>query len=431
MQSQAWGEALERVASSATFENHPALKRLLVYLARRSMAGETEGLKEYVVGVEALGKPPEYDPQTDASVRVQVSRLRKCLSDYYEKERPDDQVRIGIPRGHFLVSFEECSAPLAAPAQIAPRRLPLAAAARAGLLAACLLAAVAAWAVLAKPGQGVATPSAVKAAVNDLDLIWSDFLHQSKPSIIVLGSPLFAKFTTGETGLFFRDPRLNEWDAVRSSQAIGRIGNAVGGVHITQSRIYTGIGEARGAFLLGGLFAAAGKPVSLRFGHQISWEDYREHNVIVLGAPKHNLHVSELQGEEFFTFQQGAVVNRSPLGGEPEIFQPRFSAGFVDIEEDYAIISRLPGLHGVGSLMVLAGNSTEGTLAATEFATQPQYASELVARLSDATGNLPRHYQVVIRAKFKSQIPIGIQYVTHRLSENNRVTASHYKPDHP
>jgi hypothetical protein len=106
------------------------------------------------------------------------------------------------------------------------------------------------------------------------------------------------------------------------------------------------------------------------------------------------------------------------------------------VEEDHALISRFPGLHGAGETTVLAGASTEATLAAVEFVTQPRYAAYLTARLRDARGAMPRSFQVVVRARFKSQTPVEITPVTHRILDPRRPepaartrTASVVRPD--
>ena len=63
----------------------------------------------------------------------------------------------------------------------------------------------------------------------------------------------------------------------------------------------------------------------------------------------------------------------------------------------------------------LASNWTAGTLAAVQYATQPSYARELCQRLRAAAGELPRHYQVVVRLKLENLYPIDISYVTHHV----------------
>jgi len=89
---------VERVLDSNTFRNSDALRRLLKFLAERMLAGDADQLKEYTVGIDALGKPPTYDPRHDSTVRIQVGRLRLKLADYYNKEAENSRLIIDLPR---------------------------------------------------------------------------------------------------------------------------------------------------------------------------------------------------------------------------------------------------------------------------------------------------------------------------------------------
>src|SRR5689334_21155960 len=63
------------VLVSKAFYRSPNLAHLLVYLCARYFNGTSDELKEYVVGIEALGKPETFDPKKDSVVRVQIHRL--------------------------------------------------------------------------------------------------------------------------------------------------------------------------------------------------------------------------------------------------------------------------------------------------------------------------------------------------------------------
>ena len=67
---------VERVLQSETFRNAPSSRRLLRYLADHSLAADSGPLKEYTIGVDAFGKPADYDPRIDSTVRIQIGRLR-------------------------------------------------------------------------------------------------------------------------------------------------------------------------------------------------------------------------------------------------------------------------------------------------------------------------------------------------------------------
>src|SRR5258708_36980415 len=81
---------VERILQSDTFRSSDALRRLLRFLAENTASGEADQLKEYSVGIDALGKSPEYDHRNAPSVRIQGSRLRQKLVEYHPTEGVDD-----------------------------------------------------------------------------------------------------------------------------------------------------------------------------------------------------------------------------------------------------------------------------------------------------------------------------------------------------
>ena len=58
-----------------------------------------------------LGRVSDFDPNSDAIVRVYVGRLRKALTLYYATEGRDDQIRIEIPKGGYDVIFGQGDSP--------------------------------------------------------------------------------------------------------------------------------------------------------------------------------------------------------------------------------------------------------------------------------------------------------------------------------
>ncbi len=177
---------------------------------------------------------------------------------------------------------------------------------------------------------------------------------------------------------------------------------------------FTGIGEATGTFLLCKRLAGKRSDVLLKKSTAVSWEDIGSHNVIFLGSPKFNVQLEDMPFDQAFVIEGGALKNLKPQAGEPAEFAEVWTPSHSTILEDHALITRLRGLHGRGEITILAASSTEGTWAATEYVTSPEYARELVSRLRLPSGKLPQAYQVVIRAKFKDQVPVDASYVTHR-----------------
>jgi hypothetical protein len=160
--------------------------------------------------------------------------------------------------------------------------------------------------------------------------------------------------------------------------------------------------------------AARTSTLLLKRSNTLSWDDIGAHNVVFLGSPKFNPQSAEMPFEPQFVIEGGSLRNLRPRAGEPESFPETWSPSHV-LLEDHALVTRLPGLHGRGEITILAASSTEGTWAATEYCTEPLHARDLVARLRLPSGEVPRAYQIVVRAKFKDRVPIDTTYVTHRL----------------
>jgi TolB-like protein len=110
-------EQLERILRSEAFAGAGRHSRVLRYLVERTLAGDGDQLKEYVLGTEVFDRPDSYDPRIDSIVRVEVRRLRGRLDDYYRGPGVSDPVLITIPRGAYVPVFSGRDTP-PAPASI-------------------------------------------------------------------------------------------------------------------------------------------------------------------------------------------------------------------------------------------------------------------------------------------------------------------------
>jgi hypothetical protein len=91
------------------------ISKLLTFLAERYFRGTTDDLKEYTIGTECFGRPPNFDPRRDSIVRVEAFRLRRALDRYYAKEGAGDPVRVVIPTGRYSLDFVDQAAYAPAP----------------------------------------------------------------------------------------------------------------------------------------------------------------------------------------------------------------------------------------------------------------------------------------------------------------------------
>src|ERR1035438_2691598 len=69
-------QQIDDIIKSHSLRGCESLCRLLQYLAKQSLDHPHSPLKEYQIATEVFGRPADFDPQSDSTVRVQASRLR-------------------------------------------------------------------------------------------------------------------------------------------------------------------------------------------------------------------------------------------------------------------------------------------------------------------------------------------------------------------
>ena len=248
----------------------------------------------------------------------------------------------------------------------------------------------------------------------DFHEFWGPFVDAKKPAIVVLGSPLFVRLNSQ----YFRNPLANHWPEAEREIPLKELSELLKSpTPPAPTYRWTPFGEAAAAFRLAVVLGPS-KDLVLKRSTSLSWEDVNASNLIFLGPAKFNRQLPELPIEQDFVIEKGAVLNPRPQPGELPRYQKPSPPDVEDIPEDYAVITRVKGASGWGDVLVLASTSTEGTWAAAEFLTTPASLQRMLTRLRGAggpEGPLPENYQVVIKSRFKSQVPIHTEYVTHHV----------------
>ena len=438
MNQHAIEQQIERILESETFRNCDALKRLLRFLADKTFSGEADQLKEYSVGIDALGKPPTYDPRRDSVVRIQVGRLRQKLQEYYGGEGKGDPVEIQLPKGRFKLNWRE-----RAPDEIegrngqnggdqsgaAPHEFRRRLTAKQTLGIALGLAIV--WAALATVAlwREKRTSSRLKAAWSDeMEELWHPLTNSGAPIVVAVSSPLFVGFT-GQ-GLF-RDLMLNQWAEVEKSHKIEALRRTLGGGVIFPRHNYTSIGTANAVFYLGKLLAVKDIRASLFRSSLLTWQQLADYNVILVGSFR--VLAEQLRGlpvDLLIVGDSRGVRNLRPENGQPALLfdnyrslVDEYSSSPLDPGELYAVITCAPGPLGSTTVLAFTSSYSIGTLGAVQAFTTPALAKELFEKLRKPSGELPRYYQIVLKVKYKEEVPNEVAYVLHheltprRLSE--------------
>ena len=111
--------ALDKILASPGFVNAERLSRFLRYTVEETLNGQTDKLKETLLGIEVFGRKPTYDPRVDAVVRTEAVKLRARMRDYYVADGREDEVIIDLPKGGYVPAFrlrEKAPEPVPPPA---------------------------------------------------------------------------------------------------------------------------------------------------------------------------------------------------------------------------------------------------------------------------------------------------------------------------
>jgi hypothetical protein len=229
-------ECVSRVLQSKSFEKAPTLRILLTYLWQN----RNEPISEYAIATEALGRTQLFNPKTDATVRVQISRLRQRLEKFYELDGKDCGERITVPLGSHTIQLECVDVPAREP-PVAPRlrpatvqtsRIPiLLAYLCAGLLITSAVLAIALYRSRSAQKQGSA-PETTR--------FWKSFFGNGRESRIILPTPVFLSFSPrpGES-LMLRDTLVNDFNSREKSAGFAALHQLMGNPQLAQNYTVT------------------------------------------------------------------------------------------------------------------------------------------------------------------------------------------------
>jgi hypothetical protein len=113
---------LERLFSDSRFHVTDRNRAFLRYIVDVALSGQSKGAKAYSVAIDVFGRSSDFDPNTDPIVRIEATRLRTSLDQYYEAFAGSGQVRISLPRGNYIAEFSRIAGDRSTPDLQAPRQ---------------------------------------------------------------------------------------------------------------------------------------------------------------------------------------------------------------------------------------------------------------------------------------------------------------------
>ncbi len=110
-ETSTWSEQvnsqLEKLLCAPEFKKSGRLKTFLSYVVNKTLSGE-DTIRSYNIAVEAFGKGDGFDP-SDPYVRNIARHARRALDKYYLGVGKRDSIRIDVPAGNYIATFESLS----------------------------------------------------------------------------------------------------------------------------------------------------------------------------------------------------------------------------------------------------------------------------------------------------------------------------------
>jgi adenylate cyclase len=78
----------------------------LRFVVEKTLSGGAQEIKAYTIATEVMGRQADFDAAKDTIVRIQAGRLRRALERYYLTLGRQDPIRIDIPKGAYVPTFD-------------------------------------------------------------------------------------------------------------------------------------------------------------------------------------------------------------------------------------------------------------------------------------------------------------------------------------
>lgn len=383
---------LGRVLSSRQFRGSRRCQNLLKHITEQTLAGDALSLKERTLGIDVFGRPPDYDTGQDPVVRATAAEIRKKLAQYYQDPAHEAEARIEVLAGSYVPEFHLNGAAPAPPRKKTRRPWLI------GSLSAVALLTISTAAVMASHWGASA-----------LDRFWQPVMHAPGTILVCVGQPVVYNLVSTEAQ-----------DNIQAAEGQGLQGRREDVIPRKDLVVlwdrYVALGDAICLGRLAGFFEKHGKPYRIRGERLTSSVDLRE-NPTVLVAAFDNQWTLRLGSQLRYVFVKDSAHDTDLIRDRqhPDRIEWKLTGAWPhwDVAADYAIVSRILSDPNTDRPVVIAAGITQyGTMAAGEFLSDSEYFAEAAAKLPANWQS--KNLQIVLR------VP-----VVHGAAGRPRVLATH------
>ncbi len=428
-------ELTRRILASSQLNRSIRLSKLFQYLCERVLDDDIQDIHELELGQKVFGRAARYDTMADNIVRVHASMLRKRLAEYFRTEGRDEEFIVEIPRGNYAPVFRRRTAEELAPSTEAIPSAP-AFSAVAGATASpageihepAPLGTTDASPALASPHAGdkklwIAVAFAVGFA------ILSSLLYIRLQHVRTAAAP-GPPSLTGQVGAFWSTifPANHTTDVVMDDASLGLYEEATNqsipiGEYFDRTymrNLFTGPGPAEHdpnwlhqlllrrqstyaasslVWRLGQIAAAEQGQARLQFARDLSFQQTKLDNLVLLGTPSSNPWIQLFQSGLTLSWAFDPIskafypMDSSTPGGATR-FKPTDES---KIRDSYATISFLSNLSGTGRTLIISGSGGTATDAAMHWLLQESSFEQLRSHLPTGSNGVLPPFEALLR----------------------------------
>ena len=410
--------AVRRIVATESFAKASRLSAFLLYVSQKSLLGRTDEISEQQIGIYVFSRPANYNPGDDNIVRQTARQLRQRLALFYQEEGRGEKIRVSVPKGGYAPHFEELApvrpdsagtsvgtqdglgndqpVPRGFTARVEPaepartnRRLSTIALLVTGIIVGITLTIL-----------GFFFFNRVQYSANETSKLWSLLFQPHVRTLIV----------PGDAGLNLYENLSRQQVDVRnySSESYLRAPLAQTPSGFTwaplAARNYTTLADLSLVVHLMELHVAHPELRGIRFAREITLDDLKNSNAILIGAPnydpwiqlfeKHLDIIMHYNGEE----NSISVIDKAPRKGE----LPFYKWSETDLSRaGYGAIILTDNLDKTGKVLIVEGTTMGGVAAATDFLFRPSSMDPIVRQALDANGAIG-NFEVLLGTTFYS-----------------------------
>jgi hypothetical protein len=409
--------ALDAVLASSTFARSAQLRSFLRYICTMEFNGRAAEINEYLIGVDALGRPQDFSAAGDSGVRSRAYELRQKLERYYKVEQPGAPLHIVVPKGSYVPQFVRFapdagkrSGWLSLATAFWHRRGPGILLVTAALAAGFALA----WLSIGNQPNGLRPDPIVAEA-------WGPLAVPGADVIVCVGTYLHLVVRPNLPKSAIQYPAFPDlYSQFRAHRPL----KAGEPLFMEPAPSSVTFGDVAAANIAAVTLHSFGSTYELLPERVVPLPAIRDRNAVVIGIPQNSTVVSKLLSSAIYSVEfrpdvdELAVVDRRAKPGE----KPRFAPEAVIPGKPSVVFGLITVLPSEGShdnrhrTIIFSGLGSVGSNGAADYFASPGKLRHLRDRFRrSGLDGFPPAYQVVVRCTYSDGLLLSSSYAFHEI----------------